>query len=88
MSMQFWLSLAYEQRSTGAWLVGECTIQVEISFAFFSVGASVTMRREFSKGSGGNSSKLAPPAGLDFEPFETLADDWEAEYLRRARRYA
>jgi hypothetical protein len=87
MSMQFWLSLAYEERSTGAWLVGECTIQVEISFAFFSVGASVTMRREFSKGSG-NSAKLAVPALPDTEPFETLADDWEVEYLRRARRYA
>jgi hypothetical protein len=87
MSMQFWLSLAYEERSTGAWLVGECTIQVEISFAFFSVGASVTMRREFSKG-GGNPAKLAVPAVPDTEPFETLAEDWEVEYLRRAKRYA
>jgi hypothetical protein len=87
MSMQFWLSLAYEERSTGAWLVGECTIQVEISFAFFSVGASVTMRRDFSKGSG-NSAKLTEPAPPDAEPFETLADDWEVEYLRRAARYA
>lgn len=87
MSMQFWLSLSYEERTDGAWLVGECTVQVEISFAFFSVGASVTMRREFSR-SGGNTGKLAAPIGPDVEPFETLADEWEAEYLRKARRYA
>jgi hypothetical protein len=87
MSMQFWLSLSYEERTDGAWLVGECTVQVEISFAFFSVGASVTMRREFSR-SGGNTGKLVSPAGPEIEPFETLAEDWETEYLRRARRYA
>jgi hypothetical protein len=68
-SVQFWLTLTYEQRLEGgrpkAWLVGECSVTVEISFAFFSVSVSISMRREFSSDSGGQAYFRSPslPAG-------------------------
>lgn len=48
MSLEFMLGLAYENRGGEAWLVGECSLAVEIDILFFSVTVDLRMRREFS----------------------------------------
>jgi len=99
MSIQFWLTLSYEQRSGGeAFLVGECTVSVDIHIGFFSVGASMTLRREFSKGSG--SASYLPLGGRPtlLRTFVGEGDigeseyfppsSWRQEYLRDAQTWA
>jgi hypothetical protein len=48
MTVQFFLGLSFEQRPDASYLVGECSITVEISFTFFSVSARLTLRKEFA----------------------------------------
>jgi hypothetical protein len=104
VSVQFWLSLTYEQRrlSNGeskAWLVGECSITVEISFAFFSVSVGISLRKEFSGDSGGTSGAyyLAPDRlgqirALVSNDRDYLVPqppaDWRPAYLRYMETYA
>jgi hypothetical protein len=106
MTMQFWLSLSYEQRlenSAGkkesiAHLVGECTVSVEIQIGFFSVGASVTLRREFSRSGGGGQAFFLTPDNANPSTFSANnsvsirhpsdADSWAAKYLAESENWA
>jgi TAT (twin-arginine translocation) pathway signal sequence len=61
MSIEFFLALAYESRAGKAWLVGECTVTVEVHVLFFSASVGLTLRKEFS-GGGGSDAELNLPA--------------------------
>ncbi|MGA2851173.1 MAG: hypothetical protein ABSE46_19385 [Terracidiphilus sp.] len=53
MSVEFILSLSYENRGGSAWMVGECIYTVEIDILFFHKEVDLTLRREFSGQSAG-----------------------------------
>jgi hypothetical protein len=67
MSVEFNLSLVYENRNGAAFLVGECTLTVEVHVLFFSASVRLSMRREFSKSGGGGQAMLLDP--LELPPF-------------------
>jgi hypothetical protein len=56
MSVEFFLGLAYENRSGQAWLVGDCSFTVEVDVLFFSARVDLHMHREFSGQSSGGAS--------------------------------
>jgi hypothetical protein len=103
MSLQFWLMLSYEDRNHQAFLVGECTLSVDIHIGFFSVGVSMTMRREFSRSS--QSAAMAPSGARENENvlvagLQECSDDsafdlstaegptWCARHLQKLQSYA
>jgi hypothetical protein len=61
MSVEFYLALAYESRGGQAWLVGECTVTVEVSVLFFSASVGLTLRKEFSGGGDSSHGELLLP---------------------------
>lgn len=67
MSVEFNLSLVYENRNGAAFLVGECTITVEVHVLFFSASVRLSMRREFTKSGGNGQNALLDP--LTLPPF-------------------
>ncbi len=60
ISIEFFLALAYESRAGKAWLVGECTVTVEVHVLFFSASVGLTLRKEFSGGGGSNAELILP----------------------------
>jgi hypothetical protein len=48
VSVEFSMSLTYENRNGEAWLIGECDLTVEVDVLFFSESVDIRLHREFS----------------------------------------
>ena len=56
ISVDFYLSLNYEETGGHSRCWGQATLTVEISILFFSIGVSMTVEKEFAGSSGGSAS--------------------------------
>lgn len=100
MTVQFFLGLSYEHRSDATYLVGECTVTVEIGFTFFSVSARLSLRKEFAGDKHESNQSSTSQASLvasimpniseigDFLVGQDISENWRAPYLEHLLTYA